>query len=353
MPSKSARARARSAFRFPPFAALFSTVLGVSALLSVALLPGEAYACACGCGVFDVGAGVLSAMPNSSSGLSVWFRYSYMDQNRNWEHGSQAPGSDNQDKQINTSFYTVGAEYQVNPDWLVMAELPTYARTLRTTDDGTVFGPAGSIYSGRLTDLGDLQLSATYTGFSPDMSTGLMFGLKLPTGNYTGPIGPKGGPEFDRDSLPGTGSTDLMIGGYHTGDFGAVDALSYFVDVKYQIAVLTRDSYRPGNELDAGGGVSYDLGQAGPLSDLAAVLQLIDSYRLHDTGANADPLNSGYERLFIAPGFTLQFNKFRVFGDIEKPIYQYTNAASSLAIEGTSGQLIASTLYNLQVAYDF
>jgi hypothetical protein len=35
------------------------------------------------------------------------------------------------------------------------------------------------------------------------------------------------------------------------------------------------------------------------------------------------------------------------------PVYQFTNAASSLAIEGTSGQLTASTLYKLQLAYDF
>jgi hypothetical protein len=353
MLNNAVRARARFAFRLRSLGILFPTVLASSVLISAAVLSGEAYACACGCGIFDVGAGVLSAMPNSTSGVSVWFRYDYMDQNQNWEHGSRAPGSDNQDKLINTSFYTVGAEYQINPDWLVMAELPTYARTLRTTDNGTVFGPAGSIYSGRLTDLGDLQVSATYTGFSSDMSSGLMFGLKLPTGNYTGPIGPRGGAEFDRDSLPGTGSTDLMIGGYHTGDFGAIEALSYFVDVKYQIALLTRDSYRPGNELDAAGGATYDLGETGPLSDLAIVLQFINSYRMHDTGTNADPMNSGYERVLIAPGFTLQFNKFRVFGDIEKPIYQYTNAASSLAIEGTSGQLVASTLYKLQVAYDF
>jgi len=42
-----------------------------------------------------------------------------------------------------------------------------------------------------------------------------------------------------------------------------------------------------------------------------------------------------------------------VFADVELPIYQYTNAASSLAIEGTEGQLIASALWGVQVAYDF
>jgi hypothetical protein len=321
--------------------------------LAAVFAPAAASACACGCGVFDVGLGMLTSMPNSTSGVSVWFRYDYMDQNQNWEHGSKALASDNGDKDINTSFYTFGGEYEINQNWTVMAELPIYARQLETTDDGTVFGPAGSIYTGHLTDLGDMQVSATYTGFFPDQSSGLMFGVKLPTGNYTGPNGSLGGAEFDRDSLPGTGSTDLMIGGYHVGNFGAVDALSYFVNAKYQAAVLTRDSYRPGNELDTAAGLSYDLGGVGPLDDFAGVLQFINSWRMHDTGANADPLNSGYERLLIAPGFTLQLKKFRIFGDVELPIHQYTNAASSVAVEGTSGQLVASTLYKVQVAYDF
>lgn len=325
----------------------------MSALVALCLFPRDADACACGCGVFDVGLGTLTSMPNSSSGVSVWFRYDYMDQDRNWERGAGASASENDDKMINTSFYTIGGEYQINSSWLVTAELPIFARSLTTTDDGTVFGPAGSIYTGRLTALGDMQIAATYTGFSPDQSSGLMFGVKLPTGNDTGPNGPLGGAEFDRDSLPGTGSTDVMVGGYHTGNFGRVDALSYFVDAKYQAAIMTRDDYRPGNELDAAAGLSYDLGGAGPLDDVAGVFQFIDSWRVHDTGANADPLNSGYDRLLAAPGFTLQMNKIRVFADVELPVYQYTRAASSPAIEGTSGQLVASALYKMQVAYDF
>jgi hypothetical protein len=315
--------------------------------------PTAALACACGCGVFDVGAGVLEAMPEGENGLSVWFRYSTMDQNRNWEHGASAPASDNSDKEINTSFYTVGAEYMVNDDWLVMAELPVYARLLTTTDDGTVFGPAGSVYTAHLTDLGDLQLSAAYTGFSPDMSSGLTFGVKLPTGNDTGPTGPLGGSEFDRDSLPGTGSTDLMVGGFHTGDLNSDGSLRYFLQAKVQFAVLTRDAYRPGNELDGAVGVTYDFGKAGPFDDVAPILQLIGSTRDRDSGANADPLNSGYQRLLLAPGFEAQFGSFRLYADVELPLTQYTNAAASLAIEGTSGQLVAPALFKTQLAYDF
>lgn len=321
----------------------------LAAGLGAALVPSPAAACACGCGIFDVGAQSLPGM----SELVVYFRYDYMNQNKNWEGNSSAPAADNADKEINTSFYTVGADYAVSDSWMVMAELPIFARHLTTTDDGTVFAAPGSIYTGKITDLGDLQVMANYTGLSTDMSTGLGFGVKLPTGNYTGPTGPLGGSEFDRDSLPGTGSTDLMVSAYHVGSFNAAETFSYFVQGRYQFAVLTRDDYRPGNELDAAAGVSYDIGATGPLDKLAGVLQLLASTRERDSGANADPLNSGYTRLLIAPGLDVQVKNFRVFVDVEFPVYQYTNAASSVAIEGTSGQLTASALYKVELAYAF
>jgi hypothetical protein len=335
-------------------------LLAGAALLGVILLPGNALACACGCGIFDVGANVLAGMPSESdTGVSVWFRYSYMNQNQNWEGDSKAPASDNQDKDINTSFYTVGGEYRVNQDWTVMAELPVYDRSLTTTDDsqGSVTGAPNSVYTGRLTSLGDLQLTAMYTGLSADMSSGLTFGVKLPTGNFTGPTGSAGGTEFDRDSLPGTGSTDIMLGGYHVGQFATDSQFGYFVQGRYQFAVATQSNvdgtYRPGNEMDGAAGLTYDFGAQGPFADVLPLLQLIGSWREHDTGTGADFLNSGYRRVLVAPGIELRLNNLRLYADVEKTIYQDTNSASSLAIEGTSGQLTASTLYKMQLAYDF
>ena len=152
----------------------------------------------------------------------------------------------------------------INSRWMVMAELPIYSRAFTTTDDdGSVFGTAGKLYTAHLTALGDLQLTAVYTGLSPDMSTGLTFGVKLPTGEDTSPTGPAGGAEFDRDSLPGTGSTDLMVGGYHFGKLAGLDALNYFVQGRYQFAVATHDAYRPGDEFDSAVGLSYDIGLIG------------------------------------------------------------------------------------------
>lgn len=339
------RALACPRSKYPAMAAFVALVAGL-------FTSSQALACACGCGVFDVGAGVLSSMPNSDSGLSVWFRYNYMDQNENWVHSSQAAAPLNEDKDLKTNFFFAGGEYMINSDWTVMAEMPFYHRSLTTTDDGTVFGPPGSIYTGTLTSPGDLQLLGMYTGFSADLSNGLGLGVKLPTGDDTGPKGPLGGYELDRDSLPGTGSTDLVFQGYHTGSVSISSSASWFVEGKYQFAVATHDSYRPGNELDAALGLTYDLGAQGPFADAIPLVQLIDSWRQHDQGLAADTPNSGYERLLVSPGFEVQIQKFRVFANVELPIYQYTNAAN-FAVERNSGQLVASALYGVQVSYDF
>jgi hypothetical protein len=337
-----------------PLIAATSRVRDVALALAAAafFIPATSWACACGCGVFDVGAQTLLPT-DAESGLTVWFRYNYMNQNQNWEGSAKAPASDNGDKEINTQFYTPGFAYAISPDWMVMSELPVYDRQLTTTDDGTVAGPAGSVYTGHLTDFGDLQVTGVYTGLSDDMSTGLSFGLKFPTGNFTGPAGPLGGLEFDRDSLPGTGSTDIMLGGYHIGALDADQTLGWFVQARYQFAVATQDQYRPGNELDGAVGLTYDAGSVGPVDKVAPVLQLIGSWRGRDDGFNADHLNSGYKRLLISPGAEVRLGKLRLYADVEFPIYQFTNAAANLSYEGTSGQLTASTLYKVEVAYDF
>jgi hypothetical protein len=324
------------------------------AILAIVLTPRSALACACGCGIFDVGVSSGMLMPqDTDSGFSVWVRYSYMDQNKNWEGSSSAPSTDNFDKEIKTSFITFGGQYMINRDWTVMAELPTFDRSLKTTDDGTVYGPSGSVYTGRLYDMGDMMVQGMYTGFSSDLSTGISFGLKLPTGNYTGPNGPLGGSEFDRDSLPGTGSTDLLIGAYHVGSLTGNQRLNYFVQALYHFAVITRNDYRPGNELDGALGLTYSFFNVGFLSRLSPVVQLLGSNRSSDSQYNADPLNSGYTRLIVAPGLELRFAHLRLFADVEFPIYQYTNAADGLAAEGTSGQLVAPVAYKAQLAYDF
>ncbi|HEY1415370.1 MAG TPA: hypothetical protein VGF42_05745 [Caulobacteraceae bacterium] len=319
-------------------------------VLIAVLAPSSALACACGCGVFDVGGGAF--MPETpGSRFTAWVRYSFMDQNQNWAGDHSAPASDNLDKEIRTSFITVGGQYAINSKWSVSAELPFYDRTFRSTDDGTVFGPAGSIYRAHINAPGDLQVSVVYTGLASDLSTGIGFGLKLPTGVWHSPLGPLGGEEFDRDTLPGTGTTDAMIEGYHFGSLDKAQRLNWFIQAKFDAPFASRAGYRSGDEVDAAAGMTYEVGRLGPFEKVAPMLQLIDSYRAHDTGPHADTLNSGYERILISPGVEVRMKRLRLSADVELPIYQHVNAAP--AIEGNSGQLVAPVLIKVSMAYDF
>ena len=345
--------------------------LTCTAALAVALAgllaPSTALACACGCGIFDIGAN--NAFPTmADSGFSAWFRYGFMNQNKNWEGNSSAPAADNADKQIKTSFYTFGAQYMFTHDWGVMVELPVFERSFTTVGDGGPY-PLGQTATTKLTALGDIVIQGVYSGFSPDMSTGVTFGLKLPTGDYTGPyIAPNGLPAgnpnattggfaYDRDTLPGTGSTDVVLGGYHVGGLTADNKLAYFVQARYQFAFATRDGatntspggYRPGNELGIGAGLVYDLGALGGFSKVSPVLQLVASKRNADGGPTAS-LNSGYRRILVAPGVDLRAGKYKIYANVSLPISQNVNTD---VLPNSTGQLVASTVWTVQVGYDF
>ena len=308
--------------------------------LLVGLAPAASFACACGCGVFDVG--TVTMIPSHPGG-AVYLEDDYMDQNQNWVGSHAAPASANTDKELQTNFGDLGLDYQFNSNWGASLELPYWDRLFRT-DIGTPAAPEVTTF--RHTALGDTRLTARYTGFSSDLSTALTLGLKLPSGDWTYP-------NFDRDSSIGTGTTDLLLGGYHLGSIGAGPHLKWFAEALLDRPFNTREGYRPGNEIDAAVGVLYDGIALGQVGTLATLLQLIGSDRLHDSGVQADPYNSGYHRLLLSPGLEAGFGPWQVYGDAEFRVYHYANAAPSVAIEGTQGQLVPSGLFKVMVSYHF
>jgi hypothetical protein len=313
-------------------------VLLLSLTLMAVLVPGFALACACGCGVFDVG---TASMILTHPGGMVYFEDDFQDQNQNWVGSHAAPAANNTDKEIATHFGGVGLDYSFNPDWGMSIKLPFWSRTF-TTDIGDT---TPDVVSFKHSALGDVRLLGTYTGISSDMSTGLSLGVKLPTGDWTYP-------NFDRDTSIGTGTTDLLVGGYHLGTVGVDSHLKWFVEGLFQRAFNTREGYRPGNETDAGAGVFYDGLQLGGVT-LSPLLQVLGSNRQHDSGVNSDSPNSGYHRVLLSPGLEADFGKWKVYGDAEFRVYHYANAAPTVAFEGTQGQLVAKTLVKFIVSYSF
>jgi len=326
---------------------------GVCATAIALLLPAAAHACACGCGVFDVGDNAVVPMA-SDNGVTLFYRFSAMSQNDNREHGHAADPADNSDKRIATDFHTVGAEVRLSPKWSVMAELPIYDRRFTTTASNAQGNDI--VETVPMTALGDAIVRVTYSGLAADLSTGVTLGVKLPTGRTTSPTDAYGNQPYDRDTLPGTGSTDVIVGAYHVGHFAGA-RLSWFAQGQYQVAVATRDGYRPGNEADGAIGLSYALPVRGSVG-VSPVLQVLGSVRGRDSGVNADPFNSGYQRLLIAPGLRVQVTRqLSLYGDVEVPIAQYVNAASAAdlasGLADSSGQLVAPVQFRFQVSYGF
>ena len=319
----------------------FSTWAG-SLLLAVGftigLAPGLVWACACGCSVFDVG--TPSLLPNGAGG-TVWFEYDFMNQYINWHHTEPASAGANDDKQIKTHFLTLGGQYMFNRDWGAMVTVPYTIRIFRT--EGAA---PGQIDQYRHANFGDVRLWGMYTGLLEDMSLGLLAGFKLPTGDHTYE-------HLDRDTSIGTGSTDLLLGAYKLGSFpthiGSLKLtlferpFQWYVQGQYDYAFRSTGNYVPGKEFDAAIGSYYNFGRVGRLKELAPFLTLYGAFRSHDQGSEADPPNSGYERLLLAPGGEIKLGILRVFADIEFPVFQHYNG----------NQLTPPYAIKTIVSYDF
>jgi hypothetical protein len=304
-----------------------------TALLALALAPAAARACACGCGVFDVA--TSSMFPQGAGGM-LFLDSDFQDQKHNWHGDSPAPSADNGDKQIRTWFFTPGIQYLFNRSWGVQMEVPYDNRLFRT--EGGANG--ATVIKEHWSQLGDIRLEGIYTGFSPDLSTGLTFGFKLPTGSFShnDSYG-----DVDRDSEIGTGSTDLLLGGFHRGNVTKDNHVSWFAQALLDVPTLTQAHYRPGVEIDAAAGIHYNQLSLGRVR-ITPVAQVIASERTSDTGANAsNPIASGYQRLMLSPGVEFHLHPVSLYADVELPVFQ----------DFRGNQLAASALFKVILSYHF
>jgi hypothetical protein len=306
-------------------------------LLAGMLAPGVVHACACGCGVFDVA--TSSMFPDGEGGMA-WLQYDYQDQNRNWSGSSQAPAANNDDKNLTTDFATLGVQYMFNSSWGAQIEVPYDYRSFKTDIGG------GDIVTRNWSQLGDIRLEGIYTGFFADQSAGVTFGVKLPTGDFS--YDPD---VVDRDSQLGTGSTDVLLGGFYRGNITQDENWDWFAQGLLDVPTLIQDQYRPGVELDTAAGVDYKGFSIGRVR-ISPVAQAIFSYRSADSGANAagganddpeDGVSSGYERLMLSPGIEFHIHPVKIYADVEVPVFQ----------NFTGNQLAAPVLFKVSMSYMF
>jgi len=292
-------------------------------LLAATLAPSLGWACACGCGVFDVG---TSSMFPDGAGGTAFLQYDYQDQNRNWSGASQAPAANNDDKEIRTDFVTAGLQYMFNSSWGVQAEVPFAYRYFKTADGSTTWG-----------SLGDIRVEGIYTGLMADLSAGVTFGVKLPTGNDNFNPG-----LVDRDTQIGSGSTDILLGGFYRHNLDRNQKWDWFAQLQLDVPVLIQAQYRPGVELDTAAGIDYKGWSVGRVK-ISPVGQVIFSERTSDSGAAANSENSGYQHILLSPGVEFHIHPVKFYADVELPVFQNV----------TGNQVVAPVLFKASVSFMF
>ena len=315
--------------------------------VTLALLPlaavNEALACAaCGCTLSkDWGTQGISTTPGFTADLS----YDYIKQDQQRYGSSTASSSQinnlwqaGQEIEDYTTTQTISAALNYTSDtWGLITVLPFVHRTHGTfgafdaTTNNVPSPDLSTAYaSSSDNSIGDIRVIGRYTGFSADKSAGVIAGIKLPTGSTNATFNDGVSP-LDRSLQIGTGSTDLILGGFLTG---AIEAYGWFAQATVQHAVATKSidgaDYRPGDAYSVNAGIRYAKFGA----KFTPMLQFNYIYKQQDTGAGATPPDaltggpaSGGTLVYLAPGALARIGGgTSVYGFIQLPIYQDVNS---------------------------
>ncbi|HTN93854.1 MAG TPA: hypothetical protein VMJ33_04670 [Gallionella sp.] len=315
-----------------PFRIALASALALSPLIAM----NNALACAaCGCTLSkDWGTQGVITTPGFTADLS----YDYVNQDQQ-RYGTGTASSD----QINalsaageeiedytTTRTTTASLNYTGGTWGVSAQLPFVDRTHGTFGDTGAYPGTTDYASSSDSGIGDIRLIGRYTGFSADKSAGILAGIKLPTGSTDATFN-DGVTPLDRSLQIGTGSTDVILGGYLTG---AVEQYGWFAQATVQHAVATKaingEDYRPGDAISVDTGIRYAKFGA----KFTPMLQLNYIHRQPDTGAGAtapDALTggpgSGGTLVYLAPGALYRVGGgTSVYGFVQLPVYQDVNS---------------------------
>jgi hypothetical protein len=284
-------------------------------------LPSVSVACSsCGC---TLNSDWASQGYTASSGIRIGVRYDYFDQTQ-LRSGTQsasassftAPSEQEVQRETTNHNTTLNLDYAFSRTWGVDLQLPYFDRPHSTVAEGDTEISTSSAHG-----LGDVRILARYQGFAPDLTWGVQFGLKLPTGgidqNFAG--GPRAGELLDRGLQLGTGTTDLLVGVYNFGGLGG--HFSYFAQALLQKPVNFRTDFRPGTGLNVNFGVRYR--QSAPL---VPVLQFNVRVEGRERGSQADIKNSGATLAYVSPGLIFHFgSRLEGFTFLQVPMYQRVN----------------------------
>jgi hypothetical protein len=207
----------------------------------------------------------------------------------------------------------LGLSHAFSPDWNVSIQIPVVSREhLHIHNHHGVPLPERWDF----TALGDVRVLAHWrldAAQSPhDRAYGLIGGIKLPTGSIDERNGD--GTAAERSLQPGSGSTDLIAGGFVSGHLTQAD---WHLQLRGQHAVSERQDFRPGDQVGLDAGLRY------PLGGVHALAQINLLWRGHDSGANAEPDDSGGRFVYFSPGAAVPLGKAaQVYALLQLPLYQ-------------------------------
>lgn len=286
--------------------------------LAVCLLPATA-AASCGAAYCAASNDWLSLTQGVAQGWRVWGQVEYLKQDQARQGTKPAPADaaaapHQEIKTLNRNLL-LGVEYGFAPDWSASLVLPYSRREhFHLSNDPVPSVPE----TWRFEEIGDVRLQLRYQpGVREAGATTwyLQGGLKLPTGKTD--IRNAAGVEAERSLQPGSGTTDLLLGG---GVAYAPLSLpgSLFANLSLQAPFADYKGYQPGWRSSA---------QAGWLVPLRGKLDLILQgnvlYVRHDRGVSAEPDESGRTEVALVPGLAYAWSrKLSVYGQLELPVYQ-------------------------------
>lgn len=248
---------------------------------------------------------------NDATRLDLRMEYIHQNQPRSGTE-KVLGGGHHQEVETYNRNWVVGLSHAFTPDWNLSVQIPMVSRDhLHIHNHHGVPIPE----SWDFTRLGDIRMLTHIrldTSVPSQGAFGLLGGIKLPTGSID--VRNNDGDVAERSLQPGSGSTDLIAGGFVSGRFAQTD---WHAQLRWQHAVLERQNYRPGDQLGLDAGIRYPLG---PVQALAQINLL---WRGHDRGANAEPADSGGRFVFFSPGLALPIGRnMQAFGLIQLPLYQ-------------------------------
>lgn len=312
-------------------------IAGISALTLATSTPAHACVCSFDSG-FDIGGAANT--PNGPGGL-VWTEYSFISQSQNWSGTSAAPAANNHHKLNQTNWIIPGFQYFFNDQWGLSATLPfgnrVHIHEHSHMDHGSM-GHSMAKSERKVINwwgLGDMRVNAYYTGFSPDMSTGINLGLQIPTGDWHQP-------GLGRNMQLGTGSLDILAGFYHHGTILGQKDWKWFLSGQLDAPVAIQAGYRPGILVDASTGFYYTGIEFGKLK-IRPIGQVSFTNQASDSGPAADSSNSGFQQLLLSPGIEINYHPFRVYGNVALPVL--TNVVGNQLIAPCTVQVVVSCAF--------